>query len=218
VEEIFLQVRGGNQLSKEQILHIKTALMIELGKMNAKKNWTMQLHLGAIRNTNSLMYKKLGPDTGFDSIGDYNIAKTLAKFLDILNENNSLPKMIIYSVNPKDYDVLSTMICNFQDGIIPEKLQHGSAWWFNDQKAGIESHLTSIANHGLLSQFVGMLTDSRSFLSFPRHEYFRRILYNMLGKWVENGEIPNDLEMLGKIVQKIGYENAKNYFGIRINK
>ncbi|MHA1720049.1 MAG: glucuronate isomerase [Promethearchaeota archaeon] len=218
IEEIFLKVREGNLISKKEILQIKTSLMIEFAKMNKKKNWTMQIHLGAIRNSNSLMFKKLGPDTGFDSIGDYNIANTLGKFLNILNNSNSLPKMIIYSVNPKDYEVISTMIGNFQDGITPGKLQHGSAWWFNDQKVGIERHLISIANHGLLSRFVGMLTDSRSFLSFPRHEYFRRILCNMIGKWVENGELPDNLEKLGKIVQKISYENAENYFGIRIDK
>jgi glucuronate isomerase len=217
IEEIFLQIRGGEPLKEIQQLRFKTAVMIEFGKMAARKNWTMQLHLGAIRNTNSRMLSSLGPDTGFDSIGDYSIAKPLAKFLDILNQDNILPKMILYSINPKDFDVLSTMVGNFQEGRIPGKLQHGSAWWFNDQKTGIEHHLISIANHGLLSRFVGMLTDSRSFLSFPRHEYFRRMLCNLIGSWAEKGEIPDDIEELGQLVQNISFENAKKYFGIELD-
>ena len=158
--------------------------------------------------------KLLGPDTGFDSIGDYEIARPLAKFLDRLDINNKLPKTIIYNINPRDNELIATMIGNFQDGSVPGKLQFGSAWWFNDQKDGIERQIITLSNMSLLSCFIGMLTDSRSFLSYPRHEYFRRVLCNILGNYVENGELPGDMNLLGKMVEDICFNNAKNYFCI----
>jgi glucuronate isomerase len=214
LDRAFNQIRQQCALTSLQQDQLRTALMIEFGKMNAAKNWVMQLHLGAIRNNNSRMFKKLGPDTGFDSMGDLNIAQPLAKFLDWLDSIESLPKTIIYSINPKDNDVIATTIGNFQCGPIRGKLQLGSAWWFNDQQIGIENQLLTLANHGLLANFVGMLTDSRSFLSFPRHEYFRRILCNLLGEWVEKGKIPDDMKLLGEIVQNICYNNADHYFAL----
>ena len=211
----FSQIRSKSPLSPLQINQLKTALMVEFSKMNSSKDWVMQLHFGAIRNNNSRMFSKLGPDSGFDSMGDFNIAQSLAHFLDILDRTDNLPKTIIYSINPKDNDVIATMLGNFQDGKYSGKMQLGSAWWFNDQRVGIENQLISLANHGLLSKFVGMLTDSRSFLSFPRHEYFRRILCNLIGKWVEKGEIPHDIELLSRIIEDICFYNAKNYFSIQ---
>jgi len=156
----------------------------------------------------------LGPDTGYDSIGDFEIAKALAKFLDTLDREDKLAKTIVYALNPRDNELIATMVGNFQDGSVPGKMQFGSAWWFNDQRHGIERQINALSNMGLLSQFVGMLTDSRSFLSYPRHEYFRRILSNMLGNDVEKGEMPNDIEMIGNMVKDICYRNAVNYFRI----
>ena len=176
----------------------------------------MQMHIGALRDTNTRMKDTLGPNTGFDSIADSAIAAPLAKFLDSLDKEAMLPKTILYSLNPNDNYTLGTMAGNFQDGIIPGKVQFGSAWWFNDQKEGMELQLSALANLGLLSRFVGMLTDSRSFLSYPRHEYFRRILCNFLGGLMENGEAPGDYKLIGKMVQDICYNNAVNYFGIFI--
>ena len=210
--DLFMQIRCHSPLTTLQKDQLKTALMIEFGKMDAEKNWVMQLHFGAIRDNNSRMFTKLGSDTGFDSMGDFNIAQPLSKFLNELDRTNSLPKTIVYSINSKDNDVIATMLGNFQDGKIVGKMQLGCAWWFNDQKVGIENQLISLANHGLLSNFIGMLTDSRSFLSYPRHEYFRRILCNLIGQWVEKGEIPYDLEMLGKMIQDICFYNAQKYF------
>jgi glucuronate isomerase len=172
----------------------------------------MQLHLGAIRNNNSRMFKNLGPDTGFDSIGDFTMAKPLAKLLDRLDKSNQLPKTILYNLNPRDNDLMATMLGNFQDGSMPGKVQFGSGWWFLDQKQGMINQINSLSNLGLLSRFVGMLTDSRSFLSFPRHEYFRRILCQLIAEDVENGEIPEDIELLGAMVKNISYHNAKKYF------
>ena len=187
--------------------------LVFLGEEYAKRGWVWQLHIGALRNNNSRMFEKLGPDTGFDSINDFQIAEGLSKILDSLDKKNMLPKTILYTLNPKDNYVLGTMLGNFQGGGIPGKIQFGSGWWFNDQRDGMEGQMKALANLGMLSRFVGMLTDSRSFVSYTRHEYFRRILCNILGKWVEEGEYPKDLEMLKKIAKDICYYNAKNYFG-----
>ncbi len=187
--------------------------LVFLGEEYAKRGWVWQLHIGALRNNNSRMFEKLGADTGFDSINDFQIAEGLSKILDSLDKKNMLPKTILYTLNPKDNYVLGTMLGNFQGGGIKGKIQFGSGWWFNDQRDGMEGQMKALANLGMLSRFVGMLTDSRSFVSYTRHEYFRRILCNLLGKWVEEGEYPRDLEMLKKIAQDICYYNAKNYFG-----
>lgn len=185
--------------------------LVFLGREYAKRGWVWQLHIGALRNNNSKMFKALGPDTGFDSINDFEIAKGLSKILDTLNSEDMLPKTILYTLNPKDNYVLGTMIGNFQGGV-PGKIQFGSGWWFNDQRDGMESQMRALANLGMISRFVGMLTDSRSFVSYTRHEYFRRILCNLLGKWAEEGEYPMDIDMLKKIAADICYHNAKEYF------
>ncbi len=187
--------------------------LVFLGEEYAKRGWVWQLHIGALRNNNSRMFEKLGADTGFDSINDFQIAEGLSKILDSLDKKNMLPKTILYTLNPKDNYVLGTMLGNFQGGGIKGKIQFGSGWWFNDQRDGMEGQMKALANLGMLSRFVGMLTDSRSFVSYTRHEYFRRILCNLLGKWVEEGEYPKDMEMLKKIAADICYYNAKNYFG-----
>ncbi|MCH7658711.1 MAG: glucuronate isomerase [Bacteroidetes bacterium] len=190
----------------------KSAILFELGIMNHEKGWTQQFHYGALRNNNSLMLNRTGPDTGFDSIGDEPVARSMSLFLDHLAAREKLTKTIIYNLNPKDNELVASMTGNFQDGSIPGKIQFGSGWWFLDQKHGIENQLNSLSNMGLLSRFAGMVTDSRSFLSYPRHEYFRRILCNLIGEDVEKGELPGDLEVLGKMVQDISYYNARNYF------
>lgn len=212
IELIFDKILTLKELNINEILKFKSAMMYEFAIMDSEKNWVQQLHLGALRNTNSLMYKKLGPDTGYDSMGDFEMAKPLAKFLDKLNSNNKLPKTIIYNVNPVDNELIATMIGNFQDGSVPGKIQFGSAWWFLDQKEGIEKQLNALSNMGLLSRFVGMLTDSRSFLSYPRHDYFRRILCNLIGEEIEKGLIPDSEELVAPLIQNICYYNAKNYF------
>jgi len=186
--------------------------LVFLGREYAKRGWVWQLHIGALRNNNTRMFNKLGPDTGFDSINDFQIAEGLSKILDTLDKEDMLPKTILYTLNPKDNYVLGTMLGNFQGGGIPGKIQFGSGWWFNDQRDGMEGQMMSLANLGMLARFVGMLTDSRSFVSYTRHEYFRRILCNLLGKWVEEGEYPCDMEMLTKIAKDICYYNAKSYF------
>ncbi len=211
---IFDKVRQGNNLSLDDIVQFKSAMLIEFARMNAKKNWTQQFHMGAIRNTNTRAFRLLGPDTGYDSIGDFEIAKPLANFLDNLEKDGLLAKTILYNLNPRDNELFAAMAGNFQDGSIPGKIQFGSGWWFNDQKTGIKRHIDALSNMGLLSRFVGMLTDSRSFLSYPRHEYFRRILCNLLGHDVENGELPDDINMIGTMVRDICYENAVKYFNI----
>ena len=212
VNIIFDKALKGENLSETEIKKYKTQVLLFLGKKYAKLGWAMQLHIGTIRNVNTRMMKHLGPDTGFDTIGDYIFAQPLAKFLDALDCENQLPKTILYCLNPRDNEVLATMIGSFQGGGIPGKIQFGSGWWFNDQKDGMIRQMVALANMGLLSRFVGMLTDSRSFLSYTRHEYFRRILCNLLGEWVENGEAPDDLQLLGKIVEDICYRNASYYF------
>ncbi len=216
IEKIFAEILKGKDLNIKEILKFKSAMMYEFGLMDAEKGWTQQLHLGALLNNNSRLFKMLGPDTGFDSIGDFEIAKPLAKFLNRLDLQNKLPKTILYNLNPRDNELMATMIGNFQDGSVPGKMQIGSGWWFLDQKDGMEKQITALSNLGLLSRFVGMLTDSRSFLSYPRHEYFRRILCNILGSDAENGLVPKDLELLGQMVEDICYNNAKNYFGMEV--
>jgi len=213
-DKILKKALNGERLEDIEIKKFKTQVMIFLGKQYSKLGWVMQLHIGTIRNNSSRMMKILGPDTGFDSIGDYTFAEALAKFLNELDETNELPKTILYCLNPRDNEVLGTIIGCFQGGGIPGKMQFGSGWWFNDQKDGMIKQMTALANLSLLSRFVGMLTDSRSFLSYTRHEYFRRILCNLIGEWVENGEAPADMKLLGRMVQDICFNNAKNYFGI----
>ncbi len=211
-EKIFKKIRAGKKLDSSEQLKFKSAMMIEFALMDAESGWVMQLHLGALRSNNSRMLKTLGPDTGFDSIGDFETARPLAKFLDRLDANNKLPKTILYNLNPRDNELMAAMTGNFQDGSVPGKLQYGSGWWFLDQKDGMEKQINALSNLGLLSRFVGMLTDSRSFLSYPRHEYFRRILCNILGNDLEAGLIPPDITLLGKMVEDICFNNAKNYF------
>lgn len=186
--------------------------LVYLGEEYAKRGWVWQLHIGALRNNNTRMFEKLGPDTGFDSVNDFQIAEGLSKILDSLDKKDMLPKTILYTLNPKDNYVLGTMLGNFQGGGVKGKIQFGSGWWFNDQRDGMESQMRALANLGMLSRFVGMLTDSRSFVSYTRHEYFRRILCNLIGKWVEDGEYPRDMKTLKKIAEGICYYNAKNYF------
>jgi glucuronate isomerase len=212
IARIFVNVRNGQTLAQREVLQFKSAILLELAKMDADKNWVQQYHISALRNVNTRAMKVLGPDTGFDTMGDAEIARPLAKFLDILDREYKLAKTIFYNLNPGDNDLIAAMIGNFQDGTVPGKMQMGSAWWFNDQKHGIERQLDALSNSGLLSRFIGMLTDSRSFLSYPRHEYFRRILCNLLGHDVENGELPNDTVLLGNMVKDICYNNAVNYF------
>jgi len=206
-------VYGGKQLTNEEIRKFKSAMLYEGAIMDWEKGWTQQFHYGALRNNNSRMMKLLGPDTGFDSIGDFTVGKAMSAFFDSLDVAGKLAKTIIYNLNPRDNDLVATMIGNFQDGTVPGKMQFGSGWWFLDQKTGIEAQLNSLSNMGLLSRFVGMLTDSRSFLSYPRHEYFRRILCNVIGNDVENGLFPaSEMNFLGKMVEDISYMNAKTFF------
>ena len=180
--------------------------------MYADKGWTQQFHIGAFRNTNARMFKILGPDSGFDSIGDHTLGLDMAKFFSRLDEVNSLAKTIVYNLNPRDNALFATMMGNFNDGSVPGKMQYGASWWYLDQKEGIEQQLNDLSNFGLLGRFVGMLTDSRSFMSFPRHEYFRRVLCNLVGRDVENGLLPDDQEMLATLIKNICYYNAKVYF------
>lgn len=213
VENIFNKVYGGKELTKEEILKFKSAMLVEGAIMDWEKGWTQQFHYGAIRNNNTRLFNQLGPDTGFDSIGDFTIAKAMSKFFNRLDTNNQLAKTIIYNLNPRDNDLIATMIGNFQDGSVAGKIQFGSGWWFLDQKTGMEAQMNSLSNLGLLSRFVGMLTDSRSFLSYPRHEYFRRILCNLIGNDVEEGLLPaSELPFLGQLVENVSYYNAKNFF------
>jgi glucuronate isomerase len=213
VENIFHTVMSGKSITMEEVRKFKSAMLYEFGVMDHEKGWVQQYHVGALRNNNTRMYKKLGPDTGFDSIGDFEMARPMAKFFDSLDKDNKLTKTIIYNLNPRDNELIATMIGNFQDGSVPGKMQFGSGWWFLDQKDGIERQLEALSNMGCLSQFVGMLTDSRSFLSFPRHEYFRRVLCNMLGREMEKGLLPGDPELVGGMVRDICYYNAVRYFG-----
>jgi glucuronate isomerase len=214
VQATFLNVRQGKKAQPHEVLKFKSAMLMELAKMDAEKGWSQQFHYGALRNVNTKAMRTLGPDTGYDSIGDFEMARSLAKFLNALDKENRLAKTILYVINPRDNELIASMIGNFQDGRIRGKMQFGAAWWFNDQKDGIERQINALSNMGLLSCFVGMLTDSRSFLSYPRHEYFRRVLCNLLGTDVENGEMPGDMELIGNMVKDICFRNAVQYFGI----
>jgi glucuronate isomerase len=213
MRSIFKKLQKGKSPDAVETLKFKSAMMYEFGVMDYEKGWVQQLHLGALRNNNSRMMRVLGPDTGFDSIGDFEIARPLAKFLNKLDTENKLAKTILYNLNPRDNELMATMIGNFQDGSIAGKLQYGSGWWFLDQRDGMQKQIEALSNLGMLSQFIGMLTDSRSFLSYPRHEYFRRLLCNILGGEIEQGLIPNDMKLIGGMVQDICYNNAKKYFG-----
>lgn len=210
--KIFAKVRKGAALSIEEIIKFKSAMMMEFGRMDAEKGWTKQLHIGALRNNNSKMMSELGPDTGFDGIADENYAHSLATYLDNLNSEGKLPKTIIYNLNPRDNEMIAALIGCFQDGSVPGKLQFGSGWWFLDQLNGMERQIETISQLGLLSRFVGMLTDSRSFLSYTRHEYFRRILCNILGDEMSRGLLPMDFDLVGNMVEAISYKNAIHYF------
>jgi glucuronate isomerase len=206
-------VYSGKELNREEILKFKSGMMVVFAEMDWEKGWTQQFHYGAIRNNNTRLFHKLGPDTGFDSIGTFSTAKAMSKFFDTLDKQDKLTKTSIYNLNPADNEVIATMIGNFQDGSIAGKMQFGSGWWFLDQKDGMEKQMNALSVLGLLSRFVGMLTDSRSFLSYPRHEYFRRTLCNLLGNDIENGLLPaSELDFIGKMVEDISYNNAKNLF------
>ena len=212
IKSIFNKIRSGRLLERIEQRKFKSAMLLYFAEWDHAKGWVQQFHIGALRNNNSRMLGKIGPDTGWDSIGNLVQAGALAKFLDKLDNRDRLAKTILYNLNPADNELFASMIGNYNDGSIAGKIQYGSAWWFLDQKDGMTKQLNALSNLGLLSRFVGMLTDSRSFLSYPRHEYFRRILCNLLGTEIENGELPNDIKWVGKIVQDICYHNAKGYF------
>jgi glucuronate isomerase len=214
---IFNAARSGKVCTPADQTAYASFLMLEFGRWNAARGWAMQLHLGALRNNNTRLLGALGPDTGFDSIGDFSQAEALTTFLDSLDRTGELPRVILYNLNPADNYVFAAMTGNFQDGTIQGKIQLGSGWWFLDQKEGIEWQLNALSNLGLLRRFVGMVTDSRSFLSFPRHEYFRRVLCNLLGQGMVSGELPDDLPLVGKMVEEICFANARNYFGFELS-
>lgn len=214
LEASFATVKKGDMLSEKEVHQFKSATLHFICQWNAARGWVQQFHVGALRNNNSRLLKLLGADAGVDSIGDWSVAQAMSAFLNRLDKASELAKTIIYNNNPSHNAIYATMIGNFQDGSVAGKLQFGSGWWFLDQKHGMEEQMNILSNMGLLSRFIGMTTDSRSFLSWPRHEYFRRILCNLIGTDVENGELPNDIQWLGKMVQDISYNNAKNYFGL----
>ena len=213
IESIFNKVSNSKDLNNSEQRKFKSCMLLHFAEWDWEKGWVQQFHLGALRNNNSRMMQLLGPDTGWDSIGDFPQAVSLSKFLNKLDIDDKLAKTIIYNLNPADNELMATMLGNFNDGSIAGKVQFGSGWWFLDQKDGITRQLNALSNMGLISRFIGMLTDSRSFLSFPRHEYFRRILCNMFGEEIEKGELPNDLQWIGKLIQDISYNNANEYFG-----
>lgn len=212
IEKIFDKIKGGTELTLAENRQFKSAMLVLFAEWDAEKGWVQQYHLGAIRNNNTRAMETLGADTGWDSIGSFNHGKPLSKFLNKLDKENKLTKTILYNLNPADNELMATMIGNFNDGSKEGKIQWGSAWWFLDQKDGMTNQLNVLSNMGLLSKFVGMLTDSRSFLSYPRHEYFRRLLCNIFGQEIENGELPDNIEWTGKIIQDICFNNAKKYF------
>ena len=212
IKNIFEKIRKGKKIDSAASRKFRSAMLVQFAEWDAASGWVQQYHLGALRDNNSRLKKKLGPDTGWDSIGDFPQAASLSKFLDRLDRDNRLAKTILYNSNPADNEIMATMIGNFNDGSVAGKIQWGAAWWFLDQKEGMTKQLNALSNMGLLSRFVGMLTDSRSFLSFPRHEYFRRLLCNLFGEEIERGELPDDLDWTGKLIQDICFQNAKNYF------
>lgn len=212
IDFIFKKVTDGTKLELSEIKKFKSFMLFEGAKMDHASEWAQQFHYGVIRNNNTRMFNQLGADTGFDSIADFTVAKTMSKFLNNLEKEDQLAKTIIYNINPSDNEIIATMLGNFNKGPVAGKIQFGSGWWFLDQKQGMINQMNSLSALGLISKFVGMLTDSRSFLSFPRHEYFRRIMCNLFGADMENGEIPNDFDLVGKMVQDISYNNAKEYF------
>jgi len=214
IKSIFKKKRENQDITAEEALKFQSAILLFLAETYHEYGWVQQYHLGALRNNNKRMLDVLGPDTGWDSIGDYPQAQKLSAFLNALDSKDKLTKTIIYNLNPADNEVMATMIGNFNDGSVRGKVQFGSGWWFLDQKDGMTKQLNALSNMGLISCFIGMLTDSRSFLSFPRHEYFRRILCNLLGDEIKRGELPNDMEWIGKMVSDISYNNAKDYFKI----
>lgn len=212
LETIFSKVMGGSTPTEEDVRVFKSAFLYYCGLMDYEKEWVFQLHVGALRNNSTRKVKDLGPDTGFDSIGDFEMARPLSRLLDRLDAEDNLPRVSLYNNNPRDNELFATMIGNFQDGTIPGKLQHGPPWWFMDQKDGIEQQVEALSNMGVLSEFIGMTTDSRSFLSYSRHDYFRRVICNMLGDDMEKGLIPSDMDLIGGIVGKICYQNAADFF------
>jgi glucuronate isomerase len=212
IDAIFGKIKGGETIGTAEVLKFKSAMLYHFAIWDHEKGWVQQYHLGALRNNNSRLLKELGPDTGLDSIGDFEQGRALSRFLNRLDSSNQLAKTILYNLNPADNELMAGMIGNFNDGTVAGKMQFGSAWWFLDQKDGMKKQINALSNIGLLSRFVGMLTDSRSFLSFPRHEYFRRLLCNFFGEDIENGELPDDIEWTGKVIQDICYNNAKTYF------
>lgn len=216
IEEIFSELLSGKKITAEQLEAYQTELLLFLGREYCRCNWAMELHLGALRNNNTRMFNKIGADAGFDSIDDPRLAHGLSRLLDALDRENSLPKTILFTLNPKDNAVLAAMTGNFQSSDVPGKVQFGSAWWFNDHLDGMREQMKSLSSCGVLGKFVGMVTDSRSFLSYPRHEYFRRILCGLLGEWVESGLYPDDTETLIEIVKNVSYYNAERYFNIGI--
>lgn len=216
IEAIFAKRLQGGEITRDEELKFKTAFMVFVGKEYHKLDWAMQLHYGTKRDNNMLRYNQLGPDTGYDCINNYAPSSQMADFLNDLNSTDQLPRTIIYSLNPNDNAAIGTIIGCFQDTGVAGKIQQGSAWWFNDHKTGMTDQMISLANLGLLGNFIGMLTDSRSYLSYTRHEYFRRILCELVGNWVENGEYPNDERVLGKMIENISYYNAVNYFGFNV--
>jgi glucuronate isomerase len=218
IEAAFNKVRSGKELSREENLKFKSAMLHIFAVWDHEKGWVQQYHLGALRNNNARMLNQLGPDTGWDSIGDFSQARQLSKFLNRLDTTDQLAKTILYNLNPADNELFATMIGNFNDGSFPGKVQFGSGWWFLDQKDGMTKQINALSNMGLLSRFIGMLTDSRSFLSFPRHEYFRRLLCNLFGEEIEKGELPNDIEWTGKVIQDISFNNANNYFNWQLDE
>jgi glucuronate isomerase len=213
IKNIFRKLTAGETISQPENIKFKSAMLVKFAEWDHEKKWVQQYHLGALRNNNARMLKTLGPDTGWDSIGDFSQGKQLSKFLDRLDTTNQLAKTILYNLNPADNELMAAMIGNFNDGTVAGKIQFGSSWWFLDQKDGMTQQINVLSNMGLLTRFVGMLTDSRSFMSYPRHEYFRRILCNIFGEEIENGELPNDMSWTGKVIQDICYNNAKEYFG-----
>ncbi|HWA87146.1 MAG TPA: glucuronate isomerase [Opitutus sp.] len=215
---IFTAARAGRAASPADHAKFASFLLLEFGRWDARRGWAKQFHFGALRSTNTRLLKQLGPDTGFDSTADYPQARALARYLDALDATNELPRTVLYNLNPADNYVFATMIGNFQDGSVPGKLQFGSGWWFLDQKEAMEWQLNALSNNGLLSRFVGMLTDSRSFLSYTRHEYFRRVLCNLLGAEIDRGELPRDLPLVGGMVRNICFANARDYFRLELDR